>query len=545
MQRVYVCLLLWLAITFALIGCFRQPAPARPTNPDEAIFSDADVDKARIETNRSQKLIPQDFGEVSEATEIEALPDNEANGDFETTAVLPGVEGFVYFIEHDPSLANPWRVFRFDQGANTRTAIYSGKRELQAVGGSSDGTIILLSMRQTVDSASDFEIFRFQVTPKIVQQLTDNAVDDTHVSLSASGLVAAWQSPNGSGVSTLNLHSYPDVTSSTGTLLTLSNAQPQVQPSLSGNGNFLVFIRELADGKDRVMRYDVAANAYLTIVTTAVSLEHPSVSDDGNKILWLQHNANGDAARLKNLMGATVQTVVNNANGIEHPFLTSNGIYLTYGLQRNGAWTVYTKNLSTATATRGTNPLSPKNHRGMVWMVLPPPPVTIEVEQPLTSTDFNYTSSTGETVTIPGIPSGGGLSAQAVTISVGAGVDDDLPLSTIDGINWVSKAINMKFEGEPDWLDDKQQIILRGPATFGSNAPQLISIVVVTNRHKTKREVLYAPTELANSTYTIKIKVSDTEIIDSIIDGNFYGSGTAKNDNVRDGPSKHQVLSLW
>jgi Beta-propeller repeat len=375
MKRFYVNLLLVGFLVTTVAGCFRQPPSAPPTNPEGALFSDTDVDKARLSPARHrQELSPQDLGEVAGGSELKPLQNREAGDGLESTAVLPGVEGFIYFIEHDPSLVNPWRVFRFDQAADTRTAIYSGKREIQAVGGSGDGRIILLSMRQTVAGTSDFEIFRFQVTPKVVQQLTDNAVDDTNVSLSASGLVAAWQSPDGG---TLTLYRYPDVTSPTGTLVSLSNASAQVQPSLSGNGNFLVFIRELADGKDRLIRYDVAANAYLTILTTTLSLEHPSVSDDGNKILWLQHNATGDSARLKNVAAATVQTVITNtANGIEHPFLTGDGLYLTYGLQRNGVWTVYTKNLSTATATQGTNPVSPKNQRGMVW-VLPPTPVTL------------------------------------------------------------------------------------------------------------------------------------------------------------------------
>lgn len=368
MKRLYMYLLLVCLLVFFVVGCFRQPTPTQPTNPDKPLFTDADIDAARVQpTTTEQALTPQDLGETSTATELDPLQSKETKSDFETTAVLPGVEGFVYYFEYNPSLTNPSRVLRFDQATNTNTLIYSGNRRIQAVGGSSDGTILLLSMRQTIDVASDFEIFRFQVTPIQVQQLTDNAVDDTNVSLSASGLVAAWQSPNASGVSTIYIHNYPDVTSSTGTLITLSNTRPQVHPSISGNGNFLVFIRELAEGKDRVIRYNVGANTYLTIVTTAVSLEHPSVSDDGEKVLWLQHNTNGDAARLKNLTASTIQTVVNNANGVRHPFLTGDGFYITFGLVRSSVWQVMTQNLASGNRVQGS--FGTVDAKGMVWQL--------------------------------------------------------------------------------------------------------------------------------------------------------------------------------
>jgi hypothetical protein len=59
---------------------------------------------------------------------------------------------------------------------------------------------------------------------------------------------------------------------------------------------------------------------------------------------------------------------------------------------------LYTRDL--ASNAQALNAGGSWNHFGMYWQGPPPPPVIIEQEAILTTTDFTYTASTGETVDI-------------------------------------------------------------------------------------------------------------------------------------------------
>jgi Tol biopolymer transport system component len=354
-----------------LVSCV-QSTVSSPSIQDlsPALFRDSDIDNAQLEIAKNVNVLEgSEENPLPESTELPALL--ESQGDFRAQAVLPDTSGFVYYVQHDPSnTSEPFSIFRFDQHNDVNTKIYAGKREIQAVAGSGDGNIIALSMRETTSPVSDFEVFRFFVSTLRTQRLTDNTVADTNISLSSDALKLVWEQPI-SGKATLILRSY--TTTSTTTLFTelfLNRSEPQRQPSLSGNGRFIAFARDVNTTTDVVVRFDTVNNSYLTMAGSSTSiLEHPSVSNDGNKTVYLQNRPVGnDLLILRTVNTATTQTVVTSPT-LEHPFLSADGQFVTYGQLENNVIKVFTKNLSNNSTLRITNPVSPINHLAMSWQL--------------------------------------------------------------------------------------------------------------------------------------------------------------------------------
>lgn len=346
-----------------LVACQSVDVPHATVDSEVALFSDVDIDQAiLVNFNDPRQLLGKDTHEVQDGDILADPGENPLpnEDDLSTEAVISGATGYIVYLQYDPSLTRPYRVYGHDQASNVRELIYQGKREIQSLGYGS-GTLAL-SMRQSHNGAQDFEIFLLDLSASTVDRITSNNVDDTNVSLSGSGQIVAWEYPK-NAKPTLAIRTYEN---SSFTDVILSNSRPQRQASLARNGSQLVFVRELSNGKDRVLSYDLGASAYTTIYTSSNMLEHPSVSESGNEVMWLQQSSTS-RARVKTLSTGTIQTVASNSNGIEHPYITSDGKYMTYGQLRNGGFNVYTKNIETGVTKRLSNASSPRNHLAMVW----------------------------------------------------------------------------------------------------------------------------------------------------------------------------------
>jgi hypothetical protein len=281
------------------------------------------------------------------------------------SAVLPGVAGYIYYIQHDPPATNPWSVWRFDQSSNSKVRVYLGKREIQAVGGSLEGTVVAFSMRQS--PGSDFEIYRLNITTGLVERLTDNAANDLHVSLSADGLSLAWQGTQ-SGLATIFSRVYSSLTSSTNFAESVLNFNlPQREPTLSSSGRYLALVRDIDVSRDRVLRYDLTTNTYLSLLTVTDALSSPSVSDDGARVMWLQNTGGNYLLRLQDLAAGTLQTLFSSPQPLEHPALTGDGEFATYGVLQASAFNLFTRNLLTGSNVKGVGAVSPRNLYGMSW----------------------------------------------------------------------------------------------------------------------------------------------------------------------------------
>lgn len=364
----FILTLLWLV----LAGCTRTPSPTtQPRDTSVALFNDSDIDKASLAIASQRGLLALEQESASpKSSELPPLATNALATDLSTQGVLPDTSGFVYYIQHDPTNKNePFSVFRFDQPNDVNTEIYAGKREIQAVAGSADGNFITLSMRETTLPTSDFEIFRFLVTTLRTQRLTDNAVADTNISMNSDALMVVWEQPV-AGKATIIIRSYTSAGAKNNfTEFLLNRSEAQRQPSLSGNGRFIAFIRDLSGGQTNVFRFDLVTNRYVAITSpSTIPLEHPSISNTGRRILWLRNDREDDII-LRDIATNTIQTVVGPLNALEHPSLSADGRFVTYGQVENGAIKVFTKNLQTNEELRITDALSTANHFGMSWQM--------------------------------------------------------------------------------------------------------------------------------------------------------------------------------
>jgi FG-GAP repeat len=366
LSRLLVAVLPW----FLLTACVQpsSPAPQQAEVPD-ALFTDSDVDKAGLEVASGSQLRANVEGNLFVAEKkLATISSPESN--LGAQAVLPDTSGFVYYIQHDPnSQTEPFSLFRIDQQTEVSTKVYGGKREIQSVAGSGDGKIITLSMRESTNPSSDFEIFRFLITTLVTQRFTGNAVNDSNVSMSSDALRVVWERPV-SSKATLILRSYAsDATTTNFTESVLNRDETQRQPSLSSNGRFIVFIRAVGAGQVSVFRLDLATGEYEAMFGPSfLPLESPSISNTGQRILW-HRNEVRDEAILRDLDANTTQTVIGNQADLEHPFLSADGQFVTFGQSENGAIKVFTKNLQTNAELRITDPVSPVNHTGMTWQM--------------------------------------------------------------------------------------------------------------------------------------------------------------------------------
>ncbi|MCA9838782.1 MAG: hypothetical protein KC422_17835 [Trueperaceae bacterium] len=355
----------FLVLTLLIAACTKPTTGVRAIPQEPTLFTDLDLDSASLELAHSA----HEAGKTEEviSAEVSRLPALTQGGSasLSTQAVLPNAAGFLYYIEQNPSSATqPWRIYRFDQYNEINTLVYAGTRAIQAIAGSEDGKVIAVSMRETSAATSDYEIYKLNLNPLQATRLTSNSVDDTHVSMSADTAVIVWEQPNmGRQTIVYRKHNIENV---------LALRVAQHQPSVSSNGRYIVLTRDLTGGGTQVYRYDLINQSYAAIPVSPLGqplLEHPSISDDGRHIAYLQGGNQLVLYTLPESSGlATSQVIVSGAT-LEHPFLTADAQFVTYGKPQNNSSWLYIKSLATGTERLLTHPASPVMHLGMMWVV--------------------------------------------------------------------------------------------------------------------------------------------------------------------------------
>ncbi len=375
-----------------LVSCqnVSSPSPlANEENSEVSLFSDSDLDNAILMPQQDPEVVElTELVEVEDGEQLPDLADVEVESELSGQAILPNVDGHAYYIEHDPNLQFPYSVFRHDQSNNVRTRIYQGAYEVQSVAGNYAGNIFFISVR---DSQSDkFEIYRLQyhepsddgsVTVTLPYKVTDNSFDNINVSTNHRGTRVAYQlnvvgndNTNDSDVVIPNtiVHYFSTPTSHTSSI---TKAFPNYRdPSIQfmGNGDedlprYLVAVRDLNNGRDRIVKINIGESTVQTVATSRRLLENPSIDSAGDRVMWSQHNPTRKYVRVKTLSAGTTQNVYSNSVAIEHPFITVDGNYMIYGRKRTGGINVYTKDLVSGTNRRLAKASSPVNYRGMVW----------------------------------------------------------------------------------------------------------------------------------------------------------------------------------
>jgi hypothetical protein len=307
-------------------------------------------------------------------------PSPEVNTEeLSSQAVLAGASGMLYYAAHNPTAADPYRIFRQDQTDGNPVLVYSGNREIQSVAATLSGGVVIVSMRETSSSSSDFEIFKITSTT-VATQLTTNSFDDTNVSITRGGTSLpfaykmAWETSRSCGLGCLkrailvrsdSLFGPPSVS------FVPNGSGDFTQPSISGNGQYIAFVRRVGNTKS-VERYRLSTGVFTVIASTSgvvtTNLSDPSVSDDGTKVVYrtnliLIPNPN------YSIKLSTNGVITNVVSGVpmSHPYLTADGRYITYAKQVSGAYRIVTRSLVTNLEVDATAPASPRNHYAPFW----------------------------------------------------------------------------------------------------------------------------------------------------------------------------------
>jgi WD40-like Beta Propeller Repeat len=256
-------------------------------------------------------------------TEIEHLPDV-----LNPQAVLPNTNGFIYYIRRGPhpDYGEQSSIVSVDQTNDKELTLQTGDfaQEIQSVAGNATGSIYVYSVGG-----------RIELVERGVQNSSiaaETNVEHTNVSMSANGKMLAWQKTVG-GVSSIVYGRYTDPKLPGDTLVrkTIAYPTPVRQPSLSGNGNWLTYVHDRPNGLDQIWLYDISNNVYRAIYSRVGTLEHPSVTNDGNKIVFLATNGLEKRIYLIDVSKKTLQQLAYSAKNLVHPFITSDGKYITYG----------------------------------------------------------------------------------------------------------------------------------------------------------------------------------------------------------------------
>jgi hypothetical protein len=232
-------LFLSLGIAALLAAC---GSPPRVPNPSEEtpLLTDADIDKANLGTVASSTTLEGlESGEASAGELLAPLADVQS--DLTSQAVLPNTFGNAYYLRRSGSASTGYSYFayRHNQQSDAVTLLYSGSRQIQSIAGSSDGKLVLLSMRQSTATTSDYEIFLLNFllsSDPTVTNLTNDAVDNNNVSVNRSFSRIAYEEPVG-GLASIIIAQLSSFTSIVKT--TLTQTQAQRQPSVSGDGRQL------------------------------------------------------------------------------------------------------------------------------------------------------------------------------------------------------------------------------------------------------------------------------------------------------------------
>jgi hypothetical protein len=341
--------ILLLLVTCLLAACNQPSQVPKPLSEETPLLTDVDLDKAQLRlSNDVRELLGVEGNKAAEGKELPAL--TKLQSELSTQAVLPDASGYVFYAQLNQSPvigAIPYSLYRHYQGFDDRALIYSGFRQIQSVAGSLDGLSVVVSMKETTDASSDFEIFLITFSEfgeAFVFQLTSDSVDNINVSVTADVSRIVYEETV-SGGATVILRTRQAFAVYDKTILV--NASPQRHPSLSSDGQYITLVRDPVSGSDSVEKYTVNSNSYLTVAGSLAlteTLEFPSISADGQQILWLKNSTlQPQEIKLRNLSTGTVQTVVSGTT-LRHPFLTANGRFITYQEGRN----IVTKNLLTA-----------------------------------------------------------------------------------------------------------------------------------------------------------------------------------------------------
>ena len=361
-----------------LVACSQQAKPIEPellppnsnlTNPsldsEESLFTDVDVDQAVLELadkDLSLQITEIDLGEGEEIDESEEVSKEIP---LSAQATLPNAVGWIAYVQRTSSATTPWKIYVQSQISGKKILVYKGKRAVDSVAVNKIGDQFVFSMRQTQNTSSDFEVYRYIKSTKKLKQLVSNEANDTHVSISANGNTIVWEGQAGSK----RVVKIRDYNGNSFNQQVLTSGANQIQPSVSANGRFVAFIRKVSNNDFRVMLHNRNNLTNKKLSSGSVVKLNPSPSNDGQKVSWL-HKSTPLRVKVRNLSTNKNITVIKSQSALNHPHLTADGKSLAFSKRdSSGNFEVFTKNLGTKKVAKATNLSTSADNISPFWQL--------------------------------------------------------------------------------------------------------------------------------------------------------------------------------
>ena len=356
----------------------RPPAATPPTAETEvALFSDSDLDQAVLALATSEQTpayreaealaLEQPDEPAATSSWHDEASDEPANDELSPQgAPLAGASGYTIWVDHRPNAARPWRLRLRRESDGSSQLVYAGRRSIDSAAVGADGDTVVFAAAETTSPSSDTELYRLDLTAHTSTRLTRNAVDDTDVSLSADAATIVWEG----GMNRRNIR----IRQGGVTTRLASQVHDFIQPSVSGDGNFIAFIRQRSAGGTRVVRFD-RRSATATHLTgwTGPGRAHPSVSDGGAKVAYLQLQPSGAfRIRVRDVGAGTTSTAAASqaSSPLDHPHLTADGNWLIYARTtatgRSQLWVV---DLLSGSRAQVISSATPRQHSAPYWQL--------------------------------------------------------------------------------------------------------------------------------------------------------------------------------
>jgi outer membrane protein assembly factor BamB len=357
---------LTLILVLLLLAACTGPLSEAPMGDEPPLLTDADIGSAALElAGHVEALLGSEAGEVPDGPESE-LPEAGAEDGVTSQAVLPNAGGYLAYVRHDPTGDLPWQLWLANQASGKKTAVYGGVRAIESVAVSLDGSRLVFTM---LLEAGNYEVYRSDLRAGTVSRLTRTAYAERNVSMSADARTLVWEGTSPQGRRAVFIRDYR----AGGQERMLEARAAQVQPSVSSDGNLVALVR-LRAGDSKIMLYDRAANSYVSVFTGGHTLMHPSSSNDGGKVAWLERRSEqgrADRVRVKTIASGALSSVVSSRDGVRHPHLTADGRFLSYGLKREGSWHVYAVDLTTGQRVRAARAPAGADLYAAFWQTYP------------------------------------------------------------------------------------------------------------------------------------------------------------------------------
>ena len=339
--------LLSLTILFAC-NQTSQPLTSKTTSESApALFESNELVRAKIAKIISvTDLDSKDLN--NEEVNIEPLESEqsvaEQNNDLTTQAKLPTVAGITAYYRTN---GVTYQIWKHAQATDIKTLVYSSTNEVQSVAVTGDGNMIVASIINPAHG--NYDVYVFDNGNPIINLSNTNGKDELDISIAAGGTKIVWSAPLNNGLIKIRVCDYDSVTQSCA-ISQLGATQDQRQASITSDGSYITLIRDLNNGKYRVLLYDVMNDTYTTVITRFDELSHPSADNAGNKVMYLRDRTTSPVGKyvikIKDLNSSQITNELSSAT-TSHTHITSDGDYFAYNSQANGFKRAFTRNIDT------------------------------------------------------------------------------------------------------------------------------------------------------------------------------------------------------